>query len=470
MSGIHETIIRLSRKEIQKAMNQAQRLDRDYLDRQLAQQKEAATRRVNDLSHRLDQQNKRAGQYETRLAGLDKTLQQTRLQHCHEMKQLRQNFQNDVNGLNSRMDHLDDRLDTQRQEFLSRLKTQGDQFQHALDQHGQQLNQISQSINQRIDHQEAIAGQWITALSDELDFIRKHYRHDLFSPGDIKALDADLSMARNDMKQSVPQSALSLSRSAFHKACQLHDKLEYMESVWNILYPVAAEALSNTYLRIVSNKDVQITMDGTSGEAVALDIDYWTWNQRQELEDELKSLKKRLEDAPDTLNIADLEQMIGRAGQASVILDELYQQSLTRMIASVKRNDIQDQIQETLSTLGYEIVEATLKGETGEDFRGGHFMKLKNASGEEIVTAVEPGQDEIEGEQRIRFNFYDKSPNEALRVERIKTIGDALKNEGLEVSPSQCLPEYRNKNAPDDVRDFSRCRQPLTPPRKKIST
>ena len=85
MSGIHETIIRLSRKEIQKAMNQAQRLDRDYLDRQLAQQKDAATRRVNDLSQRLDQQNKRAGQYETRLAGLDKTLQQTRLQHCQEV-------------------------------------------------------------------------------------------------------------------------------------------------------------------------------------------------------------------------------------------------------------------------------------------------------------------------------------------------------------------------------------------------
>ena len=469
MSGIHETIVRLSRREIQNAINNAQRQDRDYLDRQLAQQKEAANRRVNDLSHRLDQQNQRAKQYETRLAGLDQTLQQTRRQHCEKMEQLRQNFQNDVQGLNQRVDQLDDRLDNQRQEFLTRLKAQGDQFQHALDQHGQQLNQLSQSISQRIEQQEAIAGQWITALSDELDFIQKHYRHGLFSPGELNALNADLTLARNDMKQSVPQSALSLSRSAFHKACHLHDKLEYMETIWNTLYPVAAEAVSNAYSRIVSNKDIQLTLDGTSGETVALDIDYWTWNQRQELEDELKSLKKRLEDAPDTLSIADLEQMIGRAGQIPVILDDLYQQSLSRLIASVKRNDIQDQIRETLSTWGYDIVEATLKGETGEDFRGGHFLKLKNASGEEIVTAVEPEQDETEGEHRIRFNFYDQTPNEALRAERIKAIGDALKKEGLDVSPSQCLPEYRNKNAPDDLRDFNRCRQPLTPPLKKRS-
>lgn len=466
MSGIHETIVRLSRREIQNAISRAQRLDRDYVDRQMAQQKEEARRRVSDLAHRLDQQNQRAQQYETRIAGLDQTLQQARRQHCQEMDQLRRNFQHDVEGLSNRMDHLDDRMDTQRREILNRLKAQGDRFQHALNQQGQQLNQLSQSISQRIEHQETIAGQWISALSDELDFIRKHYRHGLFSPGEIDALDADLAMARNDMKQSLPQSALSLSRPAFQKACQLHDKLEYMESVWNTLYPVAMEAISNAYSRMVANKDIELTLDGTSADTVTLDIDYWTWNQRQELEDELKGLQKRLADAPDTLKIEELEQMIERAGQASGILDELYQQALTRLIASVKRNDIQDQIRETLGAWGYDIVEATLKGETGEDFRGGHFMKLKNASGDEIVTAVEPGADEADGEHRIRFNFYDQSPNEALRSERIKTIGDALKKEGLAVNPSQCLPEYRDKNAPDEERNFNRLRQPLASPQK----
>lgn len=463
MSGIHETIIRVSRQQIQQAISQARRQQTDYLEQQLAHQKAQARRREQELTNRLEEQHRRGVEYDKRLSKLNEGLQQARQQHCQEINRMQQQFQKDVSGLNSRMDGLDQRLDQQHQELLNRLQDHANHFQKELDIHGQQLDQL----HQRITHQEATATGWTDALSDELAFIQNHYRHHLFAPGELDALHAELATAKNDIRNNFSEAALTLARQAFSKACQLRDRLEYQESLWNTLYPAAQEAVSNACQSISAHRDVPVELAPGQDEPASLDIDYWTWGARQELEDELNKMMEQLAHAPDTIGLERLQQMIDRAGQIPGILEDLYQKSLARMIASVRRNDIQDQIREKLANWGYQIVEATLQGETGEDFRGAHYMKLKNSLGDEIVTSVEPLANESGEENRIRFNFYDKTPNESLRTERINTIGDTLKNEGLDVSRPTCVPEYRHKNAPDDLRDFNRVRKPVTPPQKQ---
>ena len=60
---------------------------------------------------------------------------------------------------------------------------------------------------------------------------------------------------------------------------------------------------------------------------------------------------------------------------------------------------------------------------------------------------------------QVTFDFFDHSPNQQVREERLKLIREQIEAEGeMTVGRMECDPAYATTNGPDARRDFARVR------------
>lgn len=438
MSGEWRSYVSVEEEELEDLRHKSQRADAiEAKNRRLERQSRQEQERNNRLERSMRQQEQRAQEHERRLTSLG------------------QDMQNLAANLRSEMR-------SQRQEYLRLLDEQEQRMQSALQEQETRLQQnidhLAQSLEQRWQRQEDIAEQWVQGLQEELAFIRETYRHEQFSPGEVAALESRLNAARQDIQNQMPQAAVSEAREAFRQAVNLGQRLELIEMTWNELYERAQEELQEALTLAEEYKVNTLCMETANGqEEIDLDVDYWTEGGWQQVRDGLQRFKVRLVQEKDTFQCEDLRRIIGEINHYNEILPQLEDQAKTALIASIKRMDIQTQICDALADLGYNLVDSTY---AEEDFRRSYHLKMKNADNEEIVTVVQPQSSDQGVVNELQFHFYDQSPNDAIREERLQQVKASLQNEGMDMTPAKCVPEHQGANAAEEQRDFQQVRQP----------
>ena len=157
----------------------------------------------------------------------------------------------------------------------------------------------------------------------------------------------------------------------------------------------------------------------------------------------------------------DLEGLVEFGIGAGERLAGIVAEAKTALLSSVHRHDLQEQILERLAELGYHLVDSTY---AAEDHREAFHVQLENGHGDQIVTVVTPGDRTQAFANELAINFYDQSPNEAVRQERLELIRKLIRGEGLELAPLRCESGYETGNAPAERRDFATLRTAAAAP------
>jgi len=464
MSGRRETYVSISRREINRLRDQAKRSDyQASRNRRLEQQQKAKDRRLLELDRVIRLQDERAERYNQRIDSLGEDIREMERENHLKFQDQRTEYRGMINDVNIRVDQVAGEIKAQRREYLDLFEKQSRYFHRALQDQGEKLQKnidtLAQNLKARFNNQDDIAREWYKIVGDEIAFIKKNYRYQQFTPGELEEIERNISTAQKDIQTGIPQSAITECRHGYRDARKLREKLEILESEWDYLYQFGNEAVETTLANIEDHRKYELIMNQFDDQSTELDVEYWSDGDWSKLRDNVAGYKEGLNNEKTTLQIEDLKEIIYKSDAADNKLSQIDEDAKSRLIASIKRSDIQEQIRERLEEFGYTMAERTCEGEDGKDFRGSHYLKMRNGNDEEIITIVSP-ETESEGlKNKLSINFYDKSPNEAIRNERITKIESYLKQEGIDVAPSQCVPQYEHKNAPEELRNFEQIRK-----------
>ncbi len=469
MSAKREATVRVAKNEIKRLRKQAKRADRaSYQNRMLKKQKQQKEQRLQKLDQVIRQQDNRARQYDKRLNGMGRDLKKMAQKQHRQFREQQQKFQRQLKAdaksqqayTDRRISDVNKRIDQVSKSLSHKIEAQSRQFKNVLKGQEQRLqtniDNLSHAIEQRLGDQSAMAREWLKSAREEVEFIKTHYRHALFAPGEAEAIERTISMAAGDSKSANYEAAIVTGRKGFLEAQKLREKLEYAEMEWEHFYSTAQETAGTALNQIEENRCYALKMDEFEEQEVELDVSYWSGGRWDKLHKRITDVCERLKVQKRALKTGELQGMIKIAVLSESELADLDEFSRNALLASVKRCDIQEQIHDKLAECGYHLVESTYEG---DDHRGAYFMKMRNGSSEEIVTEVAPDTNGDVFTNRLTFNFFDNSPNEMVREERTKEIGRILEQEEISVSNLRCVPGYEHHNAPEETRSFELIRK-----------
>jgi hypothetical protein len=493
MSGETYTYISLRRDRVAELQRRAQRANAlESQQRLLERQQRAREAEARRLQQRLSDNEAR---YERHVRSLGHDMQALEKATTKRFDQQRRAFQQglaeaaarqraytdqQVKTLDQRISGLDTRLSrdikrvdqrvsalakqvrqdlgVQRREYLDLFEQQQRQFDHALRQQGAELqaniDALAESMRARLHNEQELANEWINNLQQELRFIGERYRHEQFAPGELARLEQRLQLAQSNLAQGVYQSAIAGGQEAFLQAHQLRERLELEELCWEHLRQAAHESATAALLFLDGHSLIQYQLD--ADQALAVEIDYWTEGRWQALRARLDPILAQSADPAVALSADDLAALRAEADALSDEALALVALARNAAFSSIQRRDIQELILERLEGLGYRHIDSAY---ASEDQRRAYHMKLRNGNGEEMVTIVAPTGEDFANQ--VTFDFFDHSPNQQVRDERLQLIREQIEAEGeMTIGPLECHPDYAGANGPDERRDFARVRTP----------
>jgi len=259
-------------------------------------------------------------------------------------------------------------------------------------------------------------------------------------------------LARTNLTQGVSQTAIGSAQEGFLQARQLRERLELLEMQWEHHRQLASESAVAALLTLDEHRLIEYRL--ANDHPLEVDVDYWTEGRWQQLRERVAQLRRQSEDVSSTLSLTEFQSLQSDAEAAREEALALVVVAKTAALSSINRRDIQESILERLGEMGFEHLDSSYEG---EDFRRAFHLKLRNANGDELVTIVEPAGDDFAN--RLIIDFFDQSPNEQVREERMDLIREQIEAETeIAVAPMQCEPAYASGNAPEERRDFSRVR------------
>jgi len=429
MSAKREATVRVARNEIKRLRKQAKRADRaSYENRMLKKQKQQKEQRLQKLDKVIRQQDNRARQYDKRLNGMGRDLKKMAQKQHRQFREQQQKFQRQLKDeaksqqayTDRRISAVNKRIDQVSKSLSHKIEAQSRQFKDALKEQEQRLqtniDNLTHAFEQRLGDQSAMAHEWLKAAREEVEFIKAHYRHALFAPGEAAAIERTIQIAAGDCNAANYEVAIVTGRNGFLEAQKLREKLEFAEMEWEHFYSIAQESANAALNLIEENRSYCLKMDEFEEQEVELDVGYWTDGRWDELHQRIADVCQRLKDQHLSLKTDELKGMIKTAELSENELADLDLFSRNALLASVKRCDIQEQIHDKLAECGYHLVESAYEG---DDHRGAYFMKMRNGNSEEIVTEVAPQRikDQADGDvftNRLTFNFYDNILSKAI--------------------------------------------------------
>jgi len=460
MSGETYTYVSLREDLVADLERKARRADalesqRRLLERQQREREEQARR----LRKRMAANEERYERHVRSLGEEMRALEQTTRDRLDEQRRRYER------GLQAQQAYTDNQFKTleqqvredltrQREEYLGLFEQQARSFDEALKQQGASLqaniDRLAESMRLRLQDEQAVAEAWLENLARELDFMRERYRHARFAPEKMEQLEQRLDLARANLAQGLYQAAIAGAQDAFLGARQLREQLELQELHWEHVRLAARESTTAALLLLDEHKRVQYELG--SDMTLAVEVDYWTDGRYEAVRKRLAEMDAQTAAPGSMMDVGGLESLRAEAEEAQDEVISLVAKARNAALSSIQRRDLQEMILERLGQLGFQHVDSTY--EFG-DARRGYHLKLRNGNGEEMVTIVAPAGDDFANS--VTFDFFDNSPNEQVREQRLELIREQLEAEGeLTVGEMKCDPTYVASNAPEERRDFAR--------------
>ena len=465
MSGVKQTYITMRAEEAQRLRDQARRCDSAAAqNRILETQNRQREKREHDLRDKIGRNEQR---YEQHVQRLGQDMQRMERDSRAELNRQKHDYQQGLKEAarlqqqytDKSIQQLDNKiqqdLKTQRDEYRTLIQKQKQQFDQALQQQGDTLqrniDQLQQSIKSRLHREEDIAQEWLGALQEEITYINDAFRHQQFAPGELNRLQDRLNLINGNIKQQLFQAAVASAQEAYLQARQLREKLELQEMQWDAAWQLAQESATTALLLINEHHTIEYLLE--NNETFQLEVDFWSQGDWQKLQQKVDGYKQQLDNQSEGLSQVDVEQIQQACETAQDELLNLVDDAKAALLSSINRRDLQEIILEKLQELGYHSVDSTYEQ---DDFRKAFYLKVENGSLDQIVTIVTPSEQDFANQ--LSINFYDKSPNEAVRKERLELIQQQLNDHNLEVAPMQCEKGYESGDAPKQRQDFTALR------------
>lgn len=478
MSGVKCTTVTMSQARADELRSRARRADTlESQNRILQNADRQRERRLSDLQRQMAESDRHHARHAARLGeelqALERSSRQALQRQREETQaQIRRNAERQRAYTDQCVSQLEQKVQRQfaeqRQEYRQLISEQGQRFESALREQGATLQQnidaLASQLRDRWEREQDLAEAWQGYLREEITFIREAYRHELFAPGRLAEIEQRLVLVDGNLQRQVYQAGIAGAQEAYLQARRLREALELAELRWQQALAAAQDSVTTALLLLDEQERIDYRLENDA--SLSLEVDYWSAGAWRALRDEVEARRQALESGAESLRQEELERLVEFGFEAGERLAGIVADAKTALLSSVHRHDLQEQILERLEELGYRLVDSTY---AAEDYREAYHLQLENGHGDQIVTVVTPGDRTQAFANDLAINFYDQSPNEAVRQERLELIQRLISGEeGLEIAPLRCESGYETGNAPAERRDFTALRAAQPAPRSTI--
>ncbi len=289
-------------------------------------------------------------------------------------------------------------------------------------------------------------------MQEEINYINDSFRHQQFAPGELTALQSRLDLVNANIGQQLFQASVASAQEAYLQSRKLREKLELLEMQWDAGWQCAQESATTALLLINEQQTIQYLMD--NNENFQLEVDYWSNGKWQALQQKVINYQQTLDTQRNSLSQKELENIQQACESAPGEIISLVESAKAALLSSIHRRDLQEIILEKLQGLGYQLIDSTYEQ---DDYRNACYLKVENGNRDQIVTIVTPTEQDFKNQ--LSINFYDNSPNEVVRKDRLELIQAQLKDQSLEVGALSCEKGFESGNAPAQRQDFTALRQ-----------
>ena len=304
-----------------------------------------------------------------------------------------------------------------------------------------QINGISARIEAKENNHKKLAEFWISQTQAYINDI-KQYRHEMFTPGDLKKLNGLLEQMLSDMKIESYQSAISTARNLFNKAVDLKETVLSAETEWLYYHGLFTQTLADTETDLNYSEKLQFTFDMEHGtETVDAGVNYWTNGSLDEVSVAISGVKQKTEQIQ-SVSTQQLIEYIDVLNRQKVKMKIASDEAREVMILSQFRSEMANKLADALEEVAWKCDNIIYEG--GEQDQPVH-IKLSDGMGNEIVAIITPEINTQNMSNKLKLHFFDQKNDEKERRKWIASIENGLKQEGLEVGEAKCVKGYESK-------------------------
>lgn len=327
----------------------------------------------------------------------------------------------------------------QRREYTNLISQQNEKFTQLLDDE-REARLIGQKVLQQqidvvfndIQRKGKLAEDLLADLEKVWLGIEVNYQHQRFAPGRLLDLRRNLELAKNNILNGVSEAAIAVTQETSLKLVDLRIELEQKEQEWLLYYNAALSDLRSLITEVQANRECELEFgEKDEAEKFKLEVDYWVNGGLSQYENELEELEKKLIAEEATLTTDELKNIGQQITNLQPVLGEIVEQAKLAILGSQIRAEIADNVVETLTKLGYTLVDPDVDAVyEDEDQRKAFVVKVKNIAGDEVVTIISPEKEF--GTNSISVNSFSPTLiDEKATQENSQAIIEALEEEGV---------------------------------------
>ncbi len=301
----------------------------------------------------------------------------------------------------------------------------------------EQITRLERSLRQMEGSQNdkmQMAADWLSSAETLSAFIKYHYNHEMFLPGQIEYLEQRLEQARANLEMGMPEAVLVAAQQLYLRYSEMRVELEQLTLEWQVLFQSAWENTCTLYT------EAQALAQGNSLPAADvegnllpydLDVNFWTGNRYTDFLEEVNLYLTRLEDTDHPLDLYSLQQLLNtEAPRLEETFENLILEARVSALNAQMRVNIADMVVEALQEQGFSLEEASFQQ---VDMREPYLARLSNYEGGQVMVTVSPyGNDLGENELHLESLDVEQRTSHELRQRWIE-VHRALVGQGLDV-------------------------------------
>ena len=442
MSGQKISYARITQDEYERLMRSARVAENmDYKIQEELRRKEVELQ--SEFRAQMDILNRRNSMQEEIIETLNDNMKEMERDFQRRYRQQASKHQRDIDNLNKKIDveieYIHNRLDEQRQEYISLIKEQSRILNNRIDS-------IQRDIEAKEQSRKNQALEWLKNAEDALSLVDT-YNHKKFAPNEYDDLKNRIELVKTNIKNENYE--ISNLQNIWMDSYKLRAKLEQLESEWNSYLQLAKQSNAELLATCEVHEVVELAFETSEDDMqLEVDINFWTSGKLDKLKAKAEKLHKNLK-TPDDLEVSDFKEMIKKSLELKSQVTQLTELAKANIILSQQRADMAEDILESLEQKGFELADDCYEY---DDQRKAYRIKLENAGGDEIVTIITP-QDNLTN--RLDIHFFDNNTDDAEKRIRLNSILKSLSQNGINCDMPQCAPGTEHKNSGDEaVRDF----------------
>lgn len=428
MSGKKNCTVNIPQDELQRLRERESRLrslQQDLPEQMNAireQARQELQERLRPLQERAERQEKQNQKLKTDLKDFEQKTQQ-------RFKQQQKEFQNQIGQVKTEQKK-------QRQEYLNLINEQNqrlEQFKQEQEDFNRQVNQKFKELEADQQRKAKLAENFIVDVETIYNQIDQDYQHERFAPGRLEDLKRGIDFARSNFQNGVTEAAISTAQDTYLKLADLRLELIQKEQEWELLYNAALSDVRSLITEAQGNRECEVSVgEGNESEQYKLEVDYWVEGRLTAYEQQLQNIENQLKNGEKTLSTEQVKEIAEQINQLEPKLGELVEEAKLNILSSQLRVEIADRVVEALSSAGFDLVNPeTDVAYEGNDQRRSYVVKVKNQSGDEVVTVISPEQDF--GKNLVSINTFSETlVDEGAATQNAQAIFDLLEKEGIE--------------------------------------